>query len=61
MFPVVKNMVYLLNRTVITAIVYKDTNFLANFYNITLKIIPMLIIFKFRILFEKNFTHFETY
>ena len=32
-----------------------------NFYNITLKIIPMLIIFKFRILFEKNFTHFETY
>ena len=61
MFPVVKNMVYLLNRTVITAIVYKDTNFLANFYNITLKIIPMLIIFKFRILFEKNLTHFETY
>ena len=37
MFPVVKNMVYLLNRTVITAIVYKDTNFLANFYNIILK------------------------
>ena len=61
MFPVVKNMVYLLNRTVITAIVYKDTNFLANFYNITLKIIPMLIIFKFRILFEKNSRHFETY
>ena len=61
MFPVVKNMVYLLNRTVITAIVYKDTNFLANFYNIILKIIPMLIIFKFSILFEKNFTHFETY
>ncbi len=30
-------------------------------HNITLKIIPMLIIFKFRILFEKNFTHFETY
>lgn len=54
-------MVYLLNRTVITAIVYKDTNFLANFYNITLKIIPMLIIFKFRILFEKNSMHFETY
>jgi hypothetical protein len=61
MFPVVKNMVYLLNRTVITAIVYKDTNFLANFYNIALKIIPMLIIFKFRILFEKNSMHFETY
>ncbi len=54
-------MVYLLNRTVITAIVYKDSNFLANFYNIILKIIPMLIIFKFRILFEKNSRHFETY